>query len=101
MSERVSAGKTTDIPEGGAKVVAVGGDDVAVFHVDGKFYAMSDSCPHAGGPLSEGEIDGGAVLCPWHGWAFTLDPDDKTPPSDMICKYRVTVEDDEVFVESA
>ena len=101
MADRVSAGQSGEFPAGGAKVVSVGGEDVAIFHVDGEYYAMSDTCPHAGGPISEGEIEDGRVICPWHGWSFTLDPDDKTPPSDMICKYRVSVENDEIFVEIA
>jgi nitrite reductase/ring-hydroxylating ferredoxin subunit len=60
------------IPEGGARVVPVGEDlEVAVFRVAGAFYAIDNRCPHKGGPLARGSLDGAVVTCPWH--AFTVD----------------------------
>jgi nitrite reductase/ring-hydroxylating ferredoxin subunit len=46
--------------------------EVAVFNVDGKFYVLKNECPHAGGPLGEGFLDGPVVTCPWHGWQFDV-----------------------------
>ena len=50
----------------------VNGIWIALFNVDGTFYAMDNSCPHAGGPLGEGKVNGGIVECPWHGWRFDI-----------------------------
>jgi nitrite reductase (NADH) small subunit len=64
--------KTCDIPAGAARAYAVGRYDVAVFNVDGAFFAIENSCPHQGGPLAEGWMDGVLVTCPWHGWCFDV-----------------------------
>ncbi|MCY3727734.1 MAG: Rieske (2Fe-2S) protein [Nitrospira sp.] len=45
---------------------------VALFNVDGKILALNNTCPHAGGPLGEGTLDGEVVECPWHGWEFNV-----------------------------
>jgi nitrite reductase/ring-hydroxylating ferredoxin subunit len=45
---------------------------VALFNVDGVFYALDGVCPHAGGPLGEGILRGKIVTCPWHGWQFDV-----------------------------
>jgi nitrite reductase/ring-hydroxylating ferredoxin subunit/multimeric flavodoxin WrbA len=45
---------------------------IAVFHHDGAFRAIADNCNHRGGPLSEGRINGEYVMCPWHGWEYSV-----------------------------
>ncbi len=45
---------------------------VALFNVDGEILALNNTCPHAGGPLGEGTLDGEFVECPWHGWEFNV-----------------------------
>ena len=45
---------------------------VALFNVDGEILALDNTCPHAGGPLGEGTLDGEVVECPWHGWEFNV-----------------------------
>lgn len=54
------------------------GRDIAVFNVAGRFYAIDNSCPHQGGPLAEGWIDGTIVTCPWHAWCFDVTSGDMT-----------------------
>jgi nitrite reductase (NADH) small subunit len=44
-----------------------------LFNVDGRIYAVENTCPHQGGPLSEGWVAKGCVTCPWHAWTFKLD----------------------------
>ena len=61
-----------EIPAGQAKKVRIGNKDVAIFNMNGTFFALDDSCPHRGGPLSEGELDGQEVTCPWHGAVFDV-----------------------------
>ena len=45
---------------------------VAVYNVDGKFYATSEQCTHVGGPLDEGKLSGQVIVCPWHGSCFDV-----------------------------
>ncbi|MBI2822860.1 MAG: non-heme iron oxygenase ferredoxin subunit [Acidobacteria bacterium] len=65
-------GKKEEIQPGQARAVYVDGRRIAVFNVGGSFYAIDDTCTHRGGPLSEGEINGLEVTCPWHGAVFDL-----------------------------
>jgi nitrite reductase (NADH) small subunit len=62
------AGVTTDRPA----IVLVGSYEVALFLVDGEVRAYENACPHQGGPIAEGEIEGTNVTCPWHAWTFDL-----------------------------
>ena len=72
MSKFVSIAKVADIPSGTGRTVDVGGILLAIYHVDGTFYAVDNTCPHAGGPLGEGKLSEGIVECPWHGWRFNI-----------------------------
>jgi len=58
-------------PEQG-KMVEVNGKKIALCNLEGSFYAINDTCTHRGGPLSEGEIEGEQVTCPWHGALFNI-----------------------------
>lgn len=49
------------------------GKKIALFNLEGSFYAINDTCTHRGGPLSEGEIEGELVTRPWHGALFNID----------------------------
>ncbi len=62
------------VPSGKGETVELGGRRIAVFNVDGQFYALDDTCPHRGGPLGPGWIEGEkcTVVCPLHGWEFDL-----------------------------
>jgi len=74
----VVVARASDIPPGQARAYAVRGRDIAVFNVAGRFYAIDNSCPHQGGPLAEGWIDGTIVTCPWHAWCFDVTSGDMT-----------------------
>src|SRR5438094_4016716 len=67
MAEFVKVAKTGEIAPGEARAVEAGGKKIALFNVDGTFYAIDDTCTHRGGPLSEGMLMGEEVTCPWHG----------------------------------
>lgn len=70
MTQFVAACKITDIAPGKGRVVAVNGMNLAVFNNNGTFTAMSNTCPHRGGPLGDGDFSEGVVSCPWHGFQF-------------------------------
>lgn len=73
VSDFVTVAQVQDIPPGTGRTVEVQGVWIALFNVDGTFYAMDNACPHAGGPLGEGMLrEGGVVECPWHGWRFDV-----------------------------
>jgi nitrite reductase/ring-hydroxylating ferredoxin subunit len=69
---RVKLGAAADVPPGEGRVVDAAGRTLAVFNVDGTFFAIDNACPHRGGPLGEGDVDGRVVACPWHGWRWDV-----------------------------
>jgi nitrite reductase (NADH) small subunit len=70
---KIRIARSTDIPEGESRIFTLpDGDEVAIFHHQGSFYAVQNLCPHQGGPLGDGEVDDHCVTCPWHGWKFDL-----------------------------
>ena len=72
MPELVPVAKLSDLPAGSCKELEHRGRLIAIFHVAGQIHAMDGICPHAGGPLAAGHIEGSIVTCPWHGWQFDL-----------------------------
>ena len=72
MADFVKVAKTSEIPAGQGKCVEVEGRRLAIFNVDGSYYAIDDVCQHQGGPLGEGELNGKIVTCPWHGWEYDV-----------------------------
>lgn len=65
--------KVSDVAPGSATTVVLDGREIAVFNIGGTFYALDNTCPHQGGPLAEGWIEGTTVTCPWHAWCFRLE----------------------------
>ena len=72
MSDFVSVGAVDDFPIGRGRQVLVGRRQIAIFRLDAGFFAIDNLCLHQAGPLCDGEIDDGAVTCPWHGWSYDL-----------------------------
>jgi len=100
MVEKVKVGSISDIPEGKAKVIDAAGKQIAVFNKEGKFYAISNTCLHQGGPLGEGLLAGETVTCPWHAWEYDVKTGEcLTTPGAKVEKFNVIVENNEVFVE--
>ncbi len=71
-TEFVSVADLADVRPGLPKVVVVDGREIALFNVDGVIHAVDNTCPHQGGPLAEGWIEGPLVQCPWHAWCFDV-----------------------------
>ena len=59
--------------EGKGCLIRLEDKEIALFCCKGSYYAISDTCTHEGGPLSEGELEGSVVTCPWHGWQFDVE----------------------------
>ena len=96
---RTKVVEVADLGTGQAKVVEVGGRSVAIFNVEGRFYAIDNVCPHRGGPLGEGDVEGPIVVCPWHGWRWdvTTGANANNPAVKVSC-YPITVEQGAVYV---
>jgi nitrite reductase/ring-hydroxylating ferredoxin subunit len=93
---------TSDLPPGKGMAVQAGEQRVALFNCDGVFHAIGDVCPHRGGPLSDGELDGPHVQCPWHGALFDVRTGDRVAgpsPRGVPC-FAVRVTGDSVEVEA-
>ena len=88
------------MPVGEGRVVDAAGKSIALFNVGGTFYATDNGCPHRGGPLGEGDVDGTVVICPWHGWRWdvTSGANANNPAIKVPC-FSVTLEQDEIFVD--
>jgi nitrite reductase/ring-hydroxylating ferredoxin subunit len=73
MTRFVAACGLADLTEGKPKACQVEGKAFTVVKSADKVYALDAVCPHRGGPLSEGFVAEGCLICPWHGWGFHLD----------------------------
>src|SRR5579864_4169219 len=83
-----------------AKEFPCGDKTIRIANVNGVFNAMDNVCLHRGGPLGQGMIENGKVVCPWHGWAY----DPKTGAADQnasakVAVYRMKIENGDVLIE--
>ena len=72
MSEFVKVTNRSELPPGGRKLADIDGRAIALFNVDGTYYAIDDVCTHDGGPLAEGDLKGCEIECPRHGARFDV-----------------------------
>lgn len=98
----VAVAALDELPPGASKRVYNGADAIALFNVDGTYYAVSDRCSHGRASLSEGSVDadGCTLNCPWHGGKFDVRTGEPAggPVRVGIKKYRVKVEGDRILV---
>ncbi len=89
----LAAGAVQDLPPGGRKLVFVpGGETVLVLNVEGEFYALENSCPHAGASLASGACEGRVIACPAHGLKFNIQTGQCTAsPTLLIPLYEVLI----------
>lgn len=91
-----------DLPVEGEIVEVFAGDQAIVLvRVDGEVYAVDSVCPHAGGPLGEGELDGTRITCPWHGWSYDVTTGKcGVDPSTRVETFAVRIDGEDVFVSA-
>ena len=101
MSGFIEIAKTCEIAPGEAKMVEVEGEKIAIFNLEGDYYAIDNTCPHARGPLSEGEVKGEEVICPWHGSEFNIKTGEalRPPARRGVKSYKVQVEGSIIKIE--
>lgn len=96
----VDACAVSDIPDKRARIVCAAGERIAVFKYDGRISAISNVCQHQNGPLGEGKIVGGCVVCPWHGYEYRPDSGAAPPPfTEAVPTFRVRVAGGRVLVD--
>ena len=81
------------------KELSCAGRLICVANVEGEIHAMENTCLHRGGPLGQGVIEGGKVICPWHGWAWDPKTGQAGPPDAKIAVYPVKIEGEDVLIE--
>jgi len=88
-------GTIDEIPVGEGRAFAVDGTEVAVYRLrDGTLRALAAVCPHKGGPLADGLMDGRVVVCPLHGHTYDLTTGAELDGRAGVCAYPVTAADD-------
>ncbi len=100
---KILVGKTSEMPPGKLNKVSVDGKEVLVVNLDGNYFAMDDTCTHSGASLSEGQLDGSTVTCPWHGstWDCKTGKLEKFPAKiNDLKSYKAIVESDDIFLEA-
>ncbi len=114
-AEWATALPLSELPPGTSTTVKAFGTTVAIFNVEGRLFAVSNHCPHHGGPLCHGRIsgtalpsqpyeyrygrDGRVLVCPWHGWEFDIESGQTMfDPSIRVSVYETRVENDEIVL---
>jgi 3-phenylpropionate/trans-cinnamate dioxygenase ferredoxin component len=101
MAEFVKVASTNEIAPGQARLVNIKGKEIALFNIEGTFFALENACTHEEGPLAEGDIEGHEVTCPWHGARFdvrtgaVLGP----PAYEDVARYNLRVTGTDIEVE--
>jgi nitrite reductase (NADH) small subunit len=72
MPEFRKVATTSDVSPGQGHIVEVDGNQIAIWNINGTYYAFQNICPHRGGPVGEGEVEDNTITCPWHGFRFDL-----------------------------
>ena len=101
MAKWIEVGSTSDFESTTKKCVEVEGVPVVVCHVGGDWYAVANTCPHAGLPLGEGDLQGKILTCPFHGYTYNVATgvNIDMPDDELLERFEVKVEVGKVLVE--
>ena len=101
MGKLTTVAQKKDLPPGKAIAVDLEGKRIAIFNISGQFYAIADECTHAGGSLSEGEMEGNVVTCPWHGATYDVTTGAvlSAPADEGVASYKVQIDGDDIKLE--
>lgn len=101
MAAFIKVATTNELAPGQAKKVEVNGKTIALFNLGGSYHAIDDTCTHRGGPLSEGQVQGDVVTCPWHGAKFKVTSGEVLgPPARAgVSRYAIRVNGSDIEVE--
>ncbi len=88
---------TAELPEGRVRTVTAGHHTLALVRFEGQYAALSNRCPHQGGPLGEGTIEKGMLRCPWHGYDY-CPLTGESPFGDSVATFPIELRGDDVYV---
>jgi nitrite reductase (NADH) small subunit len=96
----VKVGALSALAPGEVMEAEVGGNQYAICNVEGELHAFDGICPHAGGPLGQGNIEDGRLICPWHAWEY----DCRTGQNDYdqslkLASFPVKVEGGDILID--
>jgi 3-phenylpropionate/trans-cinnamate dioxygenase ferredoxin subunit len=103
MSDWISVAEQSEIAPGAHRVVDLDGTAVAVFNIDGAYYAIEDVCTHDGGELSSGCLEGDQIICQRHGARFCVRTGEAltAPAYEPTATFPVRVHDGEIQIRDA
>ncbi len=93
-------GSADELAKQPLREVTAGGVKIALVHSDGRFFSISGTCAHAGGPLGRGTLENGIVTCPWHGWSFDARTGKDIGGKGAVGVHPIDIRDGHVFVNS-
>jgi nitrite reductase (NADH) small subunit len=96
----VRVGSVSRLTPGSVMEAPIEDDYYAICNVDGRIHALAGTCPHRGGPLGQGAVNGGNLTCPWHAWEF----DCRTGANDYspdvkVATFPVQVSGDDILID--
>ncbi len=98
--EFVKVARIAEIPERGSKLIRVEDNDIALFKVEGKLYAINNVCAHQHfSALNKGTLSGLQVTCPMHGWTYSLETGKAVSGDGRVKTYEVKVEGENVYLQ--
>lgn len=103
MGNWIKVAEINKLLSGQGIVIKIKGSEIALFNVEGRFYAVDNACTHSGGPLGKGRLFGAVVTCPWHGARFdvTNGTCQAAPATTNIATYPVQAENGSIFIQIA
>lgn len=92
--------KVNEIPKSGGRTLLINGLNIALFRLaDDSIHAIENRCPHKGGPLADGIISSGDVLCPLHNWRVHLDSGQvAAPDSGCVTTFPIKIDGEQVHL---
>ena len=97
----VKVGSLAALPPGSVMKVEVGPDSFAICNAGGEVHALEGICPHAGGPLGEGALNGTTLVCPWHSWEYDCRTGVNTfDDSVKLEKFPVRINGDDILIDA-
>ncbi len=95
----INLGPLEGIPMGQGHCFRIEGEDIAVFRTrNGEIFAVENTCPHMKGPLAEGIIGDGKVVCPLHGHRFDLKTGEGSEASECVRSFEMSLKNGNVFI---
>lgn len=99
MDRLFKAGRPGEIPLGEGRKLSCQGEEIGIFNLGNEILAVSNRCPHQGGPLSDGIVTGHEVICPMHGRKVNLKTGCVANEKEKIKRYEVVLKEGEIFLK--